>query len=125
MRQKEGPPQEKKPKTESHSQSPDEPLPDLIPDIDDMTLLELADLDCQTHKLNLPSKSRPFTKPRRLKKNLRSGGFLVSVTPDGFVTDIKEFLGAESCAQRYVFLLRLKQLYPELKVILQFVKEGG
>ena len=33
------------------------------------------------------------------------------------MTDILEFLGSESCMQRYMFLARLKALYPELMLL--------
>jgi hypothetical protein len=90
--------------------------PTLFPDADDWTLAELAAVDCTTHKMFLPGKAHARMKKSR-RKNLRSGGFLVSVTPEGFVTDILEFLGSESCTQRYMFLARLKALYPELVLL--------
>lgn len=80
---------------------------------DDVTLQELASLSCTTHKM----KPTRIARPRRKRKNNRSGGFLVSVTPEGFVTDAFEFMGAESCVQRYFFVARLKELFPELKVV--------
>ena len=54
----------------------------------------------------------------RKRNNLRSGGFIVSVTLEGYVTDVSELFGAGSFVQRYIFLARLKQLYPEFAVIL-------
>jgi hypothetical protein len=43
---------------------------------------------------------------------------LIACTPDGFVADAFEFMGAESCGQRYFFLARLKEMYPDFKVTL-------
>jgi hypothetical protein len=56
------------------------------------------------------------TRPRGKCK--RSGGFLVACTPEGFVTDAFEFMGAESCSQRYLFVARLKELFPDLNVLM-------
>ena len=86
------------------------------PDMDAWTLEQLAALKCNTHKL---LRVRALTRKcvrARTRQTLRSGGFIVSVTPESYITDVVEFLGAESCMQRYMFLARLKQLYPELKI---------
>ena len=42
----------------------------------------------------------------------------MACTPEGFIMDAFEFMGAESCSQRYLFLARLKQCYPVLNVVL-------
>lgn len=85
---------------------------------DDMTLQEVADLECTTHKMSKQRRtSEDALAKKRRGRRARSGGFLVACTPEGFVLDAFEFMGAESCAQRYFFVARLKDLYPELKVI--------
>lgn len=47
----------------------------------------------------------------------RSGGVLVACTPEGYVLDAFEFMGSESCTQRYVFIARLKELFPDLACV--------
>jgi hypothetical protein len=93
-----------------------DPEPPALPDLDAWTVVELAKLQRTTHKLDLQVKQK--RKAKRSRKNSRSGGFIASVTPEGYVTDVCEFMGAESCKQRYMFLAGLKELYPELAVIL-------
>jgi hypothetical protein len=75
---------------------------------DDATEAELGANLCNTSKMT-PRKQR--------RKNCRSGGFLVSCTSEGYITDAFEFMGTESLSQRYLFLARLKGSYPELKVV--------
>jgi len=41
-------------------------------------------------------------------RSKRSGGYLVACAPEGFIADICEFMDAESCSQRYMFVSRLK-----------------
>jgi hypothetical protein len=78
---------------------------------DDMTLETLAGLKCETHKMKKKASSRR-------RRCARSAGFLVAVTPAGFVAEVTEFIGAESLSQRYFFLATLKRLYPQLAVVL-------
>ena len=78
---------------------------------DEMTLQELLDLECKTHKMGAESPLQTRAKKRR-KTARRSGGFLVACTPEGFVLDAFEFMGAESCSQRYLFLARVKDMFP-------------
>jgi hypothetical protein len=82
-------------------------------ELDEVTRRELGELDCTTHKLGTKVREPPSR-----ARYARSGGFLVACTPDGFVADATEFMGAESCSQRYIFLARLKELYPALRVLL-------
>lgn len=87
---------------------------------DDMTLFQLSSLTCATHKMGARSaREVPDARGPRKRRALcrRTGGFLVAVTPEGFVTDAFEFTGTESCAQRYLFLARLRELYPDLDVV--------
>ena len=79
-------------------------------------MADLAALECTTHKLGGKPRSRSARVGRR-RRRARSGGFLLAITPDGFVTDAFEFMGAESCAQRHLFLARLKTFYPGLHVV--------
>ena len=86
---------------------------------DEATLKEVAEIRCTTHKMSArrgPELEQPAKK--RTKRRARSGGFLVACTPDGVVIDAFEFMGSESCAQRWFFLARLKELFPQLKVVL-------
>ena len=87
---------------------------DFIDIPDEMSLQELASLKCTTHKLGARKQTSAQAKKRT---HVRSGGLLVSVTHEGFVTDAFEFMGSESCTQRYFFLARLKHLYPELRTL--------
>ena len=80
---------------------------------DDITVEVISTLACTTRKMGR-AKRASSNLSRRSK---RSGGLLVAVTPEGFVTDAFEFMGSESCAQRYLFLSRLKSLYPELSTV--------
>ena len=68
--------------------------------------MELADLKRTTSKM---------TRGRHPRKNCRFGGFLATCTSDGLVTDCFESTGAESLAQRYIFLAQLRKTYPALK----------
>ena len=80
---------------------------------DDVTLQQLKEIRCATHKLE------PIRGHRQAKKKratMRSGGFLVACTPSGFAVDGFDFMGSESCSQRYIFLARLKALYPNFHV---------
>ena len=104
--------------------------------IDDaLTLAELAALRCETHKmgraatkakrgrvLTVPDaeQERPLDTPLEPARNRarRTGGFLVGCTSDGTVVDIVEFYGAESLSQRYLFVSRLREAFPELRVII-------
>ena len=80
---------------------------------DDMTLQYVKDLKCQTHKQVAKGGHGSMRKQRA---TARSGGFLVACTPNGFAVDAFEFMGAESCAQRYLFIARVKHLYPNFKI---------
>ena len=94
--------------------------PDVQPDIpDDMTLQELQDLACTTHKVGHTTQVSGGTgNLGRRRRSKRSGGFLVALTPEGLIMDAFEFMGAESCSQRYLFMARLKDLYPAVRVCL-------
>ena len=81
--------------------------------VDEMTLANVAELRCTTHKLQTKKKR---TRPTGKSTAARSGGFLVACTPSGFAVDAFEFLGAESRSQRYIFLARLKKKYPNFNV---------
>ncbi len=59
---------------------------------DDATRLELSEIKCTTHKAGKPHEKQPAPRGR----SARSGGFLVACTPDGFIADAFEFMGAES-----------------------------
>ena len=67
-------------------------------------------------------RTRPLPRLRDVAKKghklamRRTGGFLVACTPTGTIADLVEFFGAESLAQRYRFLARLKTTFPELHV---------
>ncbi len=80
---------------------------------DEATLAELAELNCKTSKMTHVTAAR--AKPKR--KNARSGGFLVACADNGYITDAFEFMGAESLSQRYIFLAKLREVFPDLKVI--------
>ena len=84
---------------------------------DDMTLLDLQELTCTTHKMGAKP-IRHSSKPGLVRRSQRSGGFLVAVTSEGYATDAFEFMGSESCSQRYLFLGRLKELYPDLITVI-------
>lgn len=102
--------------------------------IDDaMTLAELAVLSCQTHKMGKPTakrtrtlalpdvdSSRPDDVPLEptCTRARRTGGFLAACTSKGVVVDVVEFYGSESLSQRYLFVARLRQLFPHLNLII-------
>ena len=73
-----------------------------------------------THRMG-PRKQQKRAVPqdvqRRPARCKRSGGFLVAVTPDGFVTDAFEFMGAKSRSQRFLLLARWSELYPDLGIV--------
>ena len=73
-------------------------------------LAELKHLSCTTHKL-LPN-------PGRRRNYGRSGGYLVAVTPDGFMRDVVEFTGAEILTQRCFFVAGPKEQCEDLALIL-------
>eukprot|EP00974_Lingulodinium_polyedra_P058426 5626555-Lingulodinium_polyedra.AAC.1 len=107
--------------------------------IDDaLSLAELADLQCQTHKLppRLAKRRRveveaalgdvaeagepPVAGSEGLGSHPspRSGGFLLACTSEGCIIDVQEFFGSESLPQRYFFVARLrKQLGADMRVL--------
>ena len=88
---------------------------------DDSTLAELAACACRTHKMGA-QKKRPrdvvehgdgrVAKARRV----RTGGVLLAASPDGMVMDVDEFMDAESLVQRYFFMSRVVDDFPEITV---------
>ena len=82
---------------------------------DETTLLELASLKCTTHKMAVHRKrvAEPKDVPaKRRRKCARSGGFLLACTPQGYILDVFEFMGTESCSQRYFFIARVEATFP-------------
>ncbi|CAE7578556.1 unnamed protein product [Symbiodinium sp. CCMP2592] len=78
---------------------------------DDLTLQELKDLTCRTHKHGSTSSNQKT--PCRNK----NGGLLVACHSNGLILDLTEFHGAASLPQRYCFLARLKETFPSLRVV--------
>jgi hypothetical protein len=86
--------------------------PAVLPVDEDITLAELMQLTCKTHKHDVPKQSC-----KELPVFKRSGGFLVACASSGLILDLAEFLGAESVTQRYFFLARLLVTFPEISVV--------
>ena len=62
---------------------------------------------CKTHKESTIARTQAS----------RRSGWLFACTSGGFVIHVKEFVGAESLTQRYFFLPEMKQVAPELAVV--------
>lgn len=73
---------------------------------DEMTLQELLDIQCQTHKQG------PTT-----GKGNRAGGLLVACRSDGLIVHLQEYQGPEALSQRYAFLAHCKSVYNDLRVV--------
>lgn len=71
------------------------------------TQRELASSSCSTHKESTAMRT----------KSSRSTGWLFACAEDGFIIHLKEFIGAESLAQRYFFLAEIKSKAPNLRVV--------
>ena len=79
---------------------------------EDLTLAEILALQCKTHKhCTIPAASLSLSRFRR------TGGFLVACSSQGLILHLEEFFGSESLPQRYMFLAKLKQAFPDLQVI--------
>ena len=69
---------------------------------------DLAASKCQTHEETTLLRT----------KNARCTGWLFACTPNGYIVHLKEFIGAESLAQRYFFLSEIQHIAKELKLVI-------
>jgi hypothetical protein len=68
------------------------------------------DLDavaCNTHKES----------PALLRTNGKTAGMMCACLSTGLIVCVAELFGSESLSQRYLFLSKLRHLYPELKLV--------
>ncbi|CAK0796338.1 unnamed protein product, partial [Prorocentrum cordatum] len=84
---------------------------------EDATLRELQEISCKTHKSYAKGGKCGQLEPFSLAVR-RTGWFLVACSPAGHIVDAQEFYGVESLAQRYCFLVELKQRLPGSSVVI-------